>query len=644
MDIVDALVVTLDIDDTNYKKKKVEAEKETKSLKDTTTKAANEIADSGKKAGEFFRGLKVEILGVLAAFGVTTGLKDFIKGNIDGQAELGRLSKNLDMSASRLAAWGLLAKEMGGKSSDSLTALQAVAGGLAEASIKGHSALTDMARANGISLTDSRGRLLSYEDTLLAISARLRQLPRQQAMYLANNMGVGGIFNQLMLGPEELRRRLAAAEKLTGVTDESARKAQELQQKWVDFGAHLTKIGENIFAKIEPALERLANTGTKWIESIDWDSVITKAGQFATQVDRVVKSFGGWTVVAEALAVALGLKLLSPLAGVVGLVGRLAGLGGSTSVVSGLAGAFRALGLAAASINLAAVAGVVGAAAAVYSPALGGKRRADGTYEDEAQRPTGYTGPSNADLWAKVRGQASNYAGSTQQAALLLAHRSYSEEMGSDVYAAQAKDILAGRVTSDTIAMGAKIPKAAPPAANADEPKSYAELEAKYNLPRGFLYEQEGKESSHGRDMLSPKGAKGWFGFMDATAAQYGVTDPNNREQAAEGAAHYMSDLRAHYNGDLFKALAAYNWGPGNVDKKGVGNLPDETADYVRTLYGKFGNSAPAGGTTESNTHTVSIGNLTVQTQASNPREVAQEIGGLGGKNSLIGPYITGQE
>ncbi len=108
----------------------------------------------------------------------------------------------------------------------------------------------------------------------------------------------------------------------------------------------------------------------------------------------------------------------------------------------------------------------------------------------------------------------------------------------------------------------------------------FARLEAKYGLPPGLLDKVWARESGRGKHMLSKAGAKGHMGFMDKTAAAYGVTDPNNLDQAAEGSAHMWADLLKQYHGDIRKAAAGYNLGSGRMQKLGEANYPKETKDY----------------------------------------------------------------
>ncbi|WP_367026627.1 transglycosylase SLT domain-containing protein [Methylococcus sp. ANG] len=90
-------------------------------------------------------------------------------------------------------------------------------------------------------------------------------------------------------------------------------------------------------------------------------------------------------------------------------------------------------------------------------------------------------------------------------------------------------------------------------------------------------------ESGLNPNAVSPKGARGAFQFMPATADQYGVTDPHDVAQAAQGAARYLRDLHEMFGGDTDKALTAYNLGPGALMKalRSGEPLPKEAAEYA---------------------------------------------------------------
>jgi soluble lytic murein transglycosylase-like protein len=71
---------------------------------------------------------------------------------------------------------------------------------------------------------------------------------------------------------------------------------------------------------------------------------------------------------------------------------------------------------------------------------------------------------------------------------------------------------------------------------------------------------------------------------MPATAAGLGVTDPTDPAQALDGGAKYLREQLDRFGGDVSKALAAYNAGPGAVER--FGGIPPyaETQEYVRRV------------------------------------------------------------
>ncbi|MFO0447265.1 MAG: lytic transglycosylase domain-containing protein [Pseudomonadota bacterium] len=108
----------------------------------------------------------------------------------------------------------------------------------------------------------------------------------------------------------------------------------------------------------------------------------------------------------------------------------------------------------------------------------------------------------------------------------------------------------------------------------------FSSLESKYELPSGLLNAVMMQESRGRPGLTSRTGAQGYFQFMPDTASQYNV-EINNIESEAEGAAKMLSDLLKENDGDLDKALASYNWGIGNVKRKGMENMPEETRNYI---------------------------------------------------------------
>jgi soluble lytic murein transglycosylase-like protein len=115
---------------------------------------------------------------------------------------------------------------------------------------------------------------------------------------------------------------------------------------------------------------------------------------------------------------------------------------------------------------------------------------------------------------------------------------------------------------------------------------AFASAESKYGLPPDLLNRVAYQESRYNPEAKSPVGAVGIMQFMPATAAEFGI-NPADPFQSIDAAGRYLAQLYK-----MFKswplAIAAYNWGPGNMQKHiakhgglNVAALPDETRKYL---------------------------------------------------------------
>jgi soluble lytic murein transglycosylase-like protein len=129
-----------------------------------------------------------------------------------------------------------------------------------------------------------------------------------------------------------------------------------------------------------------------------------------------------------------------------------------------------------------------------------------------------------------------------------------------------------------------------------------AEIDAaatKYNVDPALLRGLIRQESNFNANATSPAGARGLTQLMPGTAAALGV-DPSVPAQAIEGGAKYLRQQLDRFGGDPAKALAAYNAGPGAVQRYGGVPPYAETQSYVRKVMGyaaEYRQAAPASAT-----------------------------------------------
>lgn len=118
----------------------------------------------------------------------------------------------------------------------------------------------------------------------------------------------------------------------------------------------------------------------------------------------------------------------------------------------------------------------------------------------------------------------------------------------------------------------------------------YQEAGLRHGVDPNLLAAQGWAESGFNPNAVSPVGAQGIAQFMPGTAAEYGI-DPMDPVQAIDGQARYMANMLERYDGDVARALAAYNAGPGRVDDGSWQNI-NETQNYVGRILGELGQEA----------------------------------------------------
>lgn len=103
----------------------------------------------------------------------------------------------------------------------------------------------------------------------------------------------------------------------------------------------------------------------------------------------------------------------------------------------------------------------------------------------------------------------------------------------------------------------------------------------KYNLPSKLIKAVIRAESNFNTQAISTAGAQGLMQLMPATAEELGVKNPFDVDQNVDGGTRYLRQMIDQFGGDIKLALAAYNAGPGTVERY-QGNVPyRETKQYV---------------------------------------------------------------
>ncbi len=114
-----------------------------------------------------------------------------------------------------------------------------------------------------------------------------------------------------------------------------------------------------------------------------------------------------------------------------------------------------------------------------------------------------------------------------------------------------------------------------------------AELSARFDLSPALIEALVWQESRWRAQALSPVGARGLAQLMPGTARELGV-NPDDPFANLEGGARYLRQQIDRFGGDLERALAAYNAGPGRVIRAGGIPRIRETQSYVTAIMGRL--------------------------------------------------------
>ncbi|HBR6684681.1 TPA: lytic transglycosylase domain-containing protein [Klebsiella pneumoniae] len=572
--VIDALLVTLGLDTSDFRKGQKDVSDDLKKQREDAKKTAKEMAEQGKKAAAFFSSIKTELLALTGVTVTAGGLMSLVKNTTSSLMDLSIQSKALGMTARELDGFGKAA-ESAGSSFERITAALQGFQAAKQGSLFGDTSSPIFSGMRMLTaLTGDTFDVYSKDAKSLARSY-LESLRKVKDPNIRRQIGAMGGFDDATIQRNQEGRFLPDVDRLTkssGITDASVKGAKEFTEAWVVLNQNLETTKNQFYTFLIPyvrefngVLLQLSN----WMKSHP-DEMRQKVESFfgaiesgAKVADNAARSVGGWE---NAIKLLIGLKVAT---WVMGITKAFTGLFALTPP---------AWFVAASAVGVGAYQNISNAATKAD--------HTDSLWESIKQR-------WSAGGW--YNNQQNIQAVSPEQRKKDQDERSFWESTKNLL--SQAVNALispAGAASMQPNIVGGyqpNVPLNAQAARLGAKGKAFLQamagefgaLEGKYGLPAGLLSSVAATESGGDPFAVSPKGAKGPFQFMDGTARDLGLKgmDVYDPHKSADAAARYLRYLLDATGGDLEKALASYNWGLGNVQKKGMDNLPSETRNYV---------------------------------------------------------------
>ncbi|HEE3515027.1 lytic transglycosylase domain-containing protein [Klebsiella pneumoniae] len=572
--VIDALLITLGLDTSDFRKGQKDVSDDLKKQREDAKKTAKEMAEQGKKAAAFFGSIKTELLALTGVTVTAGGLMSLVKNTTSGLMDLSIQSKALGMTARELDGFGKAA-ESAGSSFERITAALQGFQAAKQGSLFGDTSSPIFSGMRMLTaLTGDTFDVYSKDAKSLARSY-LESLRKVKDPNIRRQIGAMGGFDDATIQRNQEGRFLPDVDRLTkssGITDASVKGAKEFTEAWVVLNQNLETTKNQFYTFLIPyvrefngVLLQLSN----WMKSHP-DEMRQKVESFfgaiesgAKMADKAAKEVGGWE---NAIKLLIGLKVAT---WVMGITKAFTGLFALTPP---------AWFVAASAVGVGAYQNISNAATKAD--------HTDSLWESIKQR-------WSAGGW--YNNQQNIQAVSPEQRKKDQDERSFWESTKNLL--SQAVNALispAGAASMQPNIVGGyqpNVPLNAQAARLGAKGKAFLQamagefgaLEGKYGLPAGLLSSVAATESGGDPFAVSPKGAKGPFQFMDGTARDLGLKgmDVYDPHKSADAAARYLRYLLDATGGDLEKTLASYNWGLGNVQKKGMDNLPSETRNYV---------------------------------------------------------------
>lgn len=295
--VIDALLVTLGLDTSQFRKGQQEVSDDLKKQREDAKNTAKEMAEQGKKAASFFSSIKTELLALTGVTVTAGGLISFVKSTTSGLMDLSIQSKVLGLSARELDGWSKSAEAAGSSAEKISASLQGFQGAIQGARVGDYSSSIFGGLAQLNALTGQNFDVWGQDASSLAKTS-LDALRKISDPNLRRQVGLSLGFDDATLQRNQEGKFLPDVDRLTkssGITDASTKGAKEVTAAWAELGQNLDTVKNQIYVGLIPTIRDLNDL------LIEWSSGDAKSSSFFKELKRDINDItgidlGSWTL------------------------------------------------------------------------------------------------------------------------------------------------------------------------------------------------------------------------------------------------------------------------------------------------------------------------------------------------------------
>lgn len=256
--VIDTLAIEIGVDAANLIAQLRSLENRIEDVQDTGETAGRKINAAFSRVADGLRNARAVAAEFIATVGSAYGINKLIGMTVEAGNNAQLLSKKLGVSATSLTAWGRAAELAGGSSDGMIRSLESLARAHTELATTGNTAMLPYLSMLGVSIGDAQGRMRDFDDILLDLADRFSQMDSRHAFNLGAAMGLDeSTIHLLIRGRVEVEQMVKRQKEFGAVSKEEAERGRHVNEVLTKGKQTMEAMGRSIGSALMPFVEVL---------------------------------------------------------------------------------------------------------------------------------------------------------------------------------------------------------------------------------------------------------------------------------------------------------------------------------------------------------------------------------------------------